>query len=552
MKKRIYLSICLASMITLLLTVVSAAGVMYRNMSSEVMGEVEAEALFMSSAINLIDDEDEVMEYVSYAGKHSSENRITLISPDGVVKYDNYADISLMDNHLDRPEIVSALSDGTGRITRPSNTVGRQTYYYAVKLDSGNILRIATTSKNIVGLLGVSAPWLVMIIVIIFSAAMLTAKMLTDSVVKPINDLDLNEPAQNITYDELSPLLVRMDKQRGEIRSQMEKLSEQQREFEYITDSMSEGLVIFGNNGNIITANRSAKLILGSENANSYAELCRDSEYIRAVENALSGKAVTAKLEKGERIFELSASPVGFSEKYGAVLFITDMTEREGAEKMRREFSANVSHELKTPLTSIMGAAEIIENGIAAPQDIPHFAGQIHKEASRLLTLIQDIIKLSQLDENSMLAEFEEVSLKTLCEDVISQLEEKAKDKNVTVSFEGPDVTLNGVRPVLFEMIYNLCDNAIAYNREGGSVTVSLSETASAKALTVSDTGIGIAPEHQSRIFERFYRVDKSHSKATGGTGLGLSIVKHGTLLHGGKISIESTVNVGTKISVVF
>lgn len=551
MKKRIYLSICLASLITLILTSVLAAGVMYSSMTADLHDEVKHEAVFMAAAIDNFTNEKDIVGYVSYSGKNT-ENRISLIKSDGTVLYDNYADISGMDNHLDRPEIKSAIENGTGEITRSSDTIGIQTYYYAVKLKNGDMLRIAADTKNVIGLLGVSAPQLIIIVLITFIAAMITAKLLTDSIVKPINELDLDEPAANVTYDELSPLLVRMDKQNEKIRTQMEELSKQQNEFEYITENMSEGLVIFGTGGRIISANRSAKFILGTENAVTYTELCHDTEYIDAVNSALSGKQFTGRIEKGERVYGLSANPVDNSPGHGAVLFITDITERENSEKMRREFSANVSHELKTPLTSIMGAAEIIGNGIAKSEDIPHFADQIHTEASRLLTLIRDIIKLSQLDENSIKAEFENVNIKSVCEDVISELEDKADKKNVAISFEGSDMIIRGIRPVLHEMIYNLCDNAIVYNKENGSVKIELSENDRIKMLAVSDTGIGIAPEHQSRIFERFYRVDKSRSKATGGTGLGLSIVKHGAMLHGGNVSVESRVNEGTKVTVLF
>ncbi len=550
MKKRIYLNICLASLITLLLTSVLAAKVMYSSMTADLHDEVKHEAVFMSAAINNFDNQKDILSYVSYSGKHS-ENRISFINKDGTVLYENYADITTMDNHLGRPEIKSAIEKGTGEITRSSDTIGKQVYYYAVKLESGDILRIAAETKNVIGLLGVSAPRLIIIVLIIFIAAMITAKLLTDSIVKPINELNLDEPGANVTYDELSLLLVRMDKQNEKIRTQMEELSKQQQEFEYITENMSEGLVIFGTGGKIISANRSAKFILGNENALTYTELCHDTEYINAVKNALSGKQFTGRIEKGERVYGLSANPVNNSPGHGAVLFITDITERESSEKMRREFSANVSHELKTPLTSIMGAAEIIGNGIAKSEDIPHFAEQIHTEASRLLTLIQDIIKLSQLDENSIKAEFENVNLKSVCEDVISELEDKAEKKNVTISLKGSDMVIRGIRPVLHEMIYNLCDNAIVYNKENGSVIIELSESNQKKMLTVSDTGIGIAPEHQSRIFERFYRVDKSRSKSTGGTGLGLSIVKHGTMIHGGNVSLESKMNEGTKVTLL-
>ena len=482
MKKRIYLSICRASLITLIMTSVLAAGVMYSSMTADLHDEVKHEAVFIAAAIDKFTNEKDIVGYVSYSGKNT-ENRISLIKSDGTVLYDNYADISGMDNHLDRPEIKSAIENGTGEITRSSDTIGIQTYYYAVKLKNGDMLRIAADTKNVIGLLGVSAPQLIIIVLITFIAAMITAKLLTDSIVKPINELDLDEPAANVTYDELSPLLVRMDKQNEKIRTQMEELSKQQKEFEYITENMSEGLVIFGTGGRIISANRSAKFILGTENAVTYTELCHDTEYIDAVNSALSGKQFTGRIEKGERVYGLSANPVDNSPGHGAVLFITDITERENSEKMRREFSANVSHELKTPLTSIMGAAEIIGNGIAKSEDIPHFADQIHTEASRLITLIRDIIKLSQLDENSIKAEFENVNIKSVCEDVISELEDKADKKNVAISLEGSDMIIRGIRPVLHEMIYNLCDNAIVYNKEKGSVIIELSESNQKKML---------------------------------------------------------------------
>ena len=553
MRSRIFLSICLASLVTLGLTLLLVTRVMYTSMTDELKDEVKSEAKYLSTAIETINAEGGGLDdYIAETGK-KSVNRITLVAADGTVLYDNYAEPSQLDNHSGRPEIKDAINNGWGDITRSSDTLSEKTYYYAVKLNDGGVIRIASTTKSFGGLLGTSVIWLVIITIAVFVASVIIAKLLTDSLIKPINNLDLENPVANETYDELSPLLARMDKQNEKITEQVKKLLGRKREFEYIADHMTEGLVIFGKTGNILTANISARKIFGSDDdAATYPELSRNSDYIRAVESALVGKATDTKLEKDGRIFRLTVNPVEDTGKYGAVLFLIDITERESAEQMRREFSANVSHELKTPLTSIMGAAEIIENGIAKSEDIPHFAGQIHSEASRLLALIQDIIKLSRLDEEDLKQEFADVDLDGLCKTVIAELGCKAKDKNIKVSYKGESVAINGVRPVLHEMIYNLCDNAIVYNKEGGEVKVTLSEENGEKMLTVEDTGIGIAAEHQPRVFERFYRVDKSHSKETGGTGLGLSIVKHGAILHDGTISLESEQNKGTKITIAF
>lgn len=550
MKKRIYLSICLASLITLVLTLFFSARVMYRNMYGEVKSEVGNEAEYIAIAAENM-DEKVLGGYIEETGKRL-KNRITFIAADGTVLFDNYASADSMENHLDRPEIKDAFEKGTGEITRSSSTLGEQTYYYAVRLKSGDILRIAKTTRSVGGLIGSSAVWLVIIAAAVAVVAVITAKLLADSVIKPINELDLNDPVSNVTYEELSPLLTRMDKQNKEISAQIEKLSEQKRELGYITGNMTEGLVIFGKDGTVLTANASAVKILGNEGAAEYLELCRYPEYISAVESALGGKASDSKLHKDGRVYRMTVNPVEDSEKYGAVLFLVDITETESAEQMRREFSANVSHELKTPLTSIMGAAEIIENGIAKKEDIPHFAGQIHSEASRLLTLIQDIIRISRLDENDVTPEFEQVGLEQVCRTVAAELACKADDRGVTVNIKGGSVTVNGVRSILHEMIYNLCDNAIAYNKKGGSVNMILLEENGEKVLSVEDTGIGISPEHQARVFERFYRVDKSRSKETGGTGLGLSIVKHGAILHNATVSLESEPGKGTKITVRF
>lgn len=550
MKNRIFFSIFSGSLIALILCLVCVTGVMYNAMTAELREEIRNEAAIVSTTLDSLEDKN-AQEYIKNAGQRSG-NRITLISPDGTVLYDNCSKASEMGNHLDRPEIAEAIANGTGTALRASDTLGEHTYYCAIRLKKGSVIRIANTTKSVLGLLSHLTLWLILIGVLIFVISLLMAGILTRSIIRPINELDLDAPGENLTYDELAPLLSRMDKQNEKINAQIERLSEQKSELSCITGNMSEGLVIFGSGGAILSANAAAQRILGNNASGSYTRLCRDIEYLEAVETALGGDCKSTLLEKNGRIYSLTASPVAETKKYSAVLFIVDVTDRENAEKMRREFSANVSHELKTPLTSIMGAAEIIEKGIVKKEDIPHFAGNIHSEAMRLLALIEDIIKISRLDEGGLSQEFEEVFLDDICKSVLSELSEKAQKQGISLESSLDRVSVRGVRPVLHEMVYNLCDNGIAYNNKGGKVELSLEKTPSGCILKVSDNGIGIPPEHQARIFERFYRVDKSHSKETGGTGLGLSIVKHGAALHGGVISLQSETGKGTVISIEF
>ena len=483
-----------------------------------------------------------------------SQNRITWISENGEVLYDNRADADNMDNHLSRPEVSEAASDGTGESERDSATRKTETLYYALRLSDGSLLRIAAESASLWGVLASTYSPLLLIAAVVLLLAGLIAFVLTRAIVRPFNTLDLKHPLENKTYDELSPLLRRLDKQNQESHEQVRLLTARQEEFDLITSGMQEGLVIFSKDGTVLSANAAARAILSGETGGSYLQLCREKHYLSVVESALAGKAKTKKMKQGGRVYTLTATPVQNSlAGNAAVLFIVDITDSELSEKMRREFSANVSHELKTPLTSILGYTEIIGNGLAEESDIPKFADRIHKEAARLLTLIEDIIKLSQLDEDELRAEFVPVELSELCQNVLQGLSQKAEKAGVTLHFSGDEQTVSGFEPSLYEMIYNLCDNAIAYNKPGGRVNVSLEKTPENKIrLSVRDTGIGIAEEHLGRVFERFYRVDKSHSKETGGTGLGLSIVKHAALMHDAELSIESTPQVGTTVQILF
>lgn len=552
MTKRVFQSIFLCAAVTLILTAVFTTLFQYRTARENLQTQIEEEATYISEAFDTVESGARASLF-DRIGK-ISQNRITWISENGEVLYDNRADADNMDNHLSRPEVSEAASDGTGESERDSATRKTETLYYALRLSDGSLLRIAAESASLWGILGDTYSPLLLIAAVVLLLAGFIAFVLTRAIVRPFNTLDLKHPLENKTYDELSPLLRRLDKQNQESHEQVRLLTARQEEFDLITSGMQEGLVIFSKDGTVLSANAAARAILSGETGGSYLQLCREKHYLSVVESALAGKAKTKKMKQGGRVYTLTATPVQNSlAGNAAVLFIVDITDSELSEKMRREFSANVSHELKTPLTSILGYTEIIGNGLAEESDIPKFADRIHKEAARLLTLIEDIIKLSQLDEDELRAEFVPVELSELCQNVLQELSQKAEKAGVTLHFSGSEQTVSGFEPSLYEMIYNLCDNAIAYNKPGGSVNVSLEKTPEDKIrLTVRDTGIGIAEEHLGRVFERFYRVDKSHSKETGGTGLGLSIVKHAALMHDAELSIESTPQVGTTVQILF
>lgn len=552
MTKRVFQSIFLCAAVTLILTAVFTTLFQYRTARENLQTQIEEEATYISEAFDTVESGARASLF-DRIGK-ISQNRITWISENGEVLYDNRADADNMDNHLSRPEVSEAASDGTGESERDSATRKTETLYYALRLSDGSLLRIAAESASLWGILGDTYSPLLLIAAVVLLLAGFIAFVLTRAIVRPFNTLDLKHPLENKTYDELSPLLRRLDKQNQESHEQVRLLTARQEEFDLITSGMQEGLVIFSKDGTVLSANAAARAILSGETGGSYLQLCREKHYLSLVESALAGKAKTKKMKQGGRVYTLTATPVQNSlAGNAAVLFIVDITDSELSEKMRRDFSANVSHELKTPLTSILGYTEIIGNGLANESDIPKFADRIHKEAARLLTLIEDIIKLSQLDEDELRAEFVPVELSELCQNVLQELSQKAEKAGVTLHFSGSEQTVSGFEPSLYEMIYNLCDNAIAYNKPGGSVNVSLEKTPENKIrLTVRDTGIGIAEEHLGRVFERFYRVDKSHSKETGGTGLGLSIVKHAALMHDAELSIESTPQVGTTVQILF
>lgn len=490
----------------------------------------------------------QTMEYVSPEQMRSAD-RITLISPDGTVLYDSVARADAMENHLSREEVAQALREGTGKSSHYSSTVLKKNLYYALRLEDGNILRLSREQSSLGAmLLNMAWPIAATVAGLLLLAAGLSVR-LARQITQPINAISPDDPQD--VYPELQPLTQRLRQQRETIRNQMDELSRRMREFSAMTENMSEGFLLIDLRGHVLTENHSASMLLPTD-ADNIAK-CSQRELCQAAQQALTGQRCERLLQQGERTLSVIASPVLESGQVtGAVVLTLDVTEREQREKLRREFSANVSHELKTPLTSISGFAELMSQGLVPTDKVREFSLDIQKECTRLTNLVEDIIDLSRLEEGGGDMTWEDIDLYTLCDDVLQSLEPVAKRQAVTLRLAGESLQVRGVYQVLREMIYNLCDNAIKYNRSGGSVTVTAARSAGRASVAVADTGIGIPYEDQSRVFERFYRVDKSHSRAIGGTGLGLSIVKHAAALHGAEIKLQSQPEDGTVITVLF
>lgn len=483
-----------------------------------------------------------------------SDQRLTWVAADGTVLYDTVADPAQMENHADREEIAQALENGAGKSKHLSDTLLQKNLYYAVKLGDGTILRISCVETTMGALvLEVLYPALWVFALAAILSGMLASR-LSKQITKPINGLDLENPRLDDTYEEIFPLVSRLREQNRTIGRQMEALSRRQREFTALAENMSEGVLLVDSRYNVLSGNQSAYTLLGE--AHQPEALRQDAcrrEIWEAAGKALAGRHAEGLMTAQEHIFELLASPVTANGQVtGAVILMVDVTEREARETLRREFSANVSHELKTPLTAISGFAELMKEGLVEPEKMKEFAGDIYKESSQLIALIDDIMKLSRLDEGSEEVGVEEVDLYGLSREILLDLRPAAQKKGVQLQVEGKNQKIQGVWRILHEMVYNLCENAIKYNKEGGSVTIRLSGDASGVRLAVADTGIGIPKGQQDRVFERFYRVDKSHSRQEGGTGLGLSIVKHGAQYHNAQIVMDSEVDVGTTITLTF
>ena len=480
--------------------------------------------------------------------------RLTWVNADGTVIYDSHVDAATMENHADREEIREALASGTGSSTRQSSTLTEQTIYEATRLNDGSVLRVSVSRATVLVLvLGMLRPIAIVLVIAIVLSAWLAHRM-AKTIVAPLNNLNLDNPMENEAYEELSPLLHRIHAQHLEIKSQLRTLQHKQNEFEQITGNMKEALVLLDSTGRILSINPAARTLFGAGITcigEDFLTIDRKQNMRQALQTVREQGSADFRARENGREYQFDLSRIDSDgNHHGVVILAFDITEQVNAEKNRQEFTANVSHELKTPLQSIIGSAELMENGIVKAEDAPRFVGRIRKEASRLVTLIDDIIRLSQLDDGTDMPH-EEVSLKVLSEEVCETLADAAKLKGVSLEIIGEDGVVNGVRRLLYEVVYNLCDNAIKYNQPGGIVTVTVAQKSGEVLLSVQDTGIGISPEHQEKVFERFYRVDKSHSRQSGGTGLGLSIVKHAVQYHHGRIILKSEQNKGTTVSVI-
>ncbi len=541
MKKKIFRNSFLISVLILFLSSSIFCFVMYDHVRDSVYSELKMEAAYAQAGI--------IGGGEAYLEKLSTERRITLVDADGMVLYDNRADASLMENHLDRIEVADALSKGSGQSVHYSGTTMETTLYYASLLPDGTVLRISAPYENLFSVLGeLLRPMLVAVLIILIICTFISSR-LSKQITRPINAIDLNDPAKIDVYEELDPLVQRLREQNRTIRSQMDELGRKQREFSAITENVSEGLILLDNRSNILFVNRFALEVLsGGEEIKAVSRSRCRREICEGLENALSGEKNDSIFADGERMLQLISNPVvSMGQVTGAALLVLDVTERVKRDELRREFSANVSHELKTPLTSISGFAELMKEGLVAPEKVQEFSADIYTESRRLIDLIEDIMRLSRLEEGAEEPEFEKVELMSLAESVVSSLRDFADKREVSIELAAEECFVWGSSRILGEMIYNLCENAIKYNIIGGKVYLNISSDKDEKRISVRDTGIGIPQGHQKRIFERFYRVDKSHSKAIGGTGLGLSIVRHGAKFHGAEIEVKSEEGKGSE-----
>ena len=524
-------------------------GILYSNFDGQMRKELSKEAAYLTYGV-----EQQGVDYLKNIKDKSA--RITYIDQDGTVLFDNEADVSEMKNHSDRTEFQKAEKYGAGESSRYSDTLSEKTIYYALRLKDGTVLRVSGTQDSVLALVENLIFPLCGLLCLMLILSGIMASAISKRIVKPINELDLESPEENRIYEELSPLLSKIHRQNREIQNQLELAKQQQEEFALITENMQEGLIVIDKYTMILSANSSAWNLFhmdrGCQGESVYC-LDREEEFRHAIEQVLSGEHTELVLKLNGSDIQLIANPVIRDKKTeGAVVLLVNVTEKLERESLRREFSANVSHELKTPLTSISGFAEIMQGGLVKNEDIPKFAGRIYKESQRLLQLVEDVIQISQLDEEKTSYVWEPVDVYQVCKNAFESLKEKAKRLNVHLYICGERMKMEAVRTLLEEAIYNVCDNAIKYNRNDGSVSVFLTQTAQEIQIVVKDTGVGIPKEDQNRVFERFYRVDKSHSKEIGGTGLGLSIVKHAVGALKGSVILRSEEGNGTEICMKF
>ncbi len=547
MNKKIFRSSVAVALVVLLSSIVLIMGILFQYFENQLQSELESEANYIAYAL-----ENQGIDYINNFS--NSNKRITLISPDGNVLADTSANENELGNHSDRQEVIDALKNGKGTSIRYSNTLAEKTVYYAMKMDDGNILRVSTTQYTVAAIIMSLLQPILIVFVIAVVLSFVLSQRISKSIIKPINELNLDNPSDNEPYDELAPLLQKISKQKITIEKQIKEAEHKQEEFRLITENMKEGFIVVDKQMNLLTYNRSALKLLGISKDKPDDILTSDNANLNfVIKKALDGGREKCELALNDNHYRLIANPVFENEQIiGAVILIIDVTESVKREQLRREFTSNVSHELKTPLTSISGFAEIMKNGGTPDSVVTDFSSSIYDEAQRLISLVNDIIKISELDEKNVQTESEEVDLYELSADIISRLKPVADKRNISLNLIGASAVVSGTDKILDEMIYNLCDNAIKYNVDNGTVDVILSESNHHIKLTVRDTGIGIPQSEQKRIFERFYRVDKSHSKAIGGTGLGLSIVKHAAIYHNAEIKVKSELYKGTSLTVLF
>ncbi len=546
MRKKIFRSLIFVSIMVMFLSSVISTTFLHSYFNKEQVDKLHIELELVADAVNELG--------VSYLDRVEDDTlRFTVINKSGSVVYDTKADTETMENHADREEIIEAVKTGNGSSARYSSTLTEKTFYEAVKLNDGTVLRVSTSQLSLSGAFLRVLPMNLIITALAIALSLFVSHRMAKKITEPLSTLDLENPTENNTYEELSPVLTKIHHQHKQLSEQMSELKQKNDEFSQIISSMNEGLIILNENGIVIAMNTSARKIFGVQKdtlGTDFLMLDRSPEISHAIAVASTDDHSEIVLNKNGREYQFTISRIESEGKtIGTLILGFDITEKAFAERNRQEFTANVSHELKTPLQSIIGLSEMIENGIVKAEDTTRFAGNIHKEAARLYSLIEDIIRLSQLDEKVELS-FEQIDMKTTAIEVIEVLKTSAKKRNIALSLDCDNIQINGVRRYIYEIIYNLCDNAIRYNKDGGRVDVTIKKQGKSTVITVADTGIGIPAEHHARIFERFYRVDKSHSKETGGTGLGLSIVKRAVMLHGGKLKLDSKQDEGTTITV--
>ncbi len=549
MKKRIFFTVFGTALVTVLVSLILLVGFTYRYINEDTKGQLLAQLDYLVQGV-----ENDGLDYLNQLENDSY--RITWIAADGAVLFDNRNDVKNMENHADRQEFIEAKEKGISEVERESTTMTSRLIYAAEELSDGTVLRVAVNNISLGGVLWMLAGPAAILILCILLMATFVARRLSRRIVEPLNDLD--HPLANDTYEELLPLLQRIEQQHKEIADQAVLLDQQRNEFQTVVDYMREGLVVLNQEGRILLINCSGRKLLRAmdqeeDTSDDEMIISRDSMVTGLLEKAYDGKTSSASIIINDRTYEIHASPIESEERiHGVVLFFADVTEKVEAEQLRREFSANVSHELKTPLHSISGCAELLLSGMVKEEDEPQFLKQIYDEAQHMVSLIENIIKISRLDEEADALPVDKVDLYEVAQSVVKQLKPRAETRGILMDLSGTHVIIKGAKTLLYEMIYNLCDNAIKYNVENGTISVNVKKTKDAAVVKVKDTGCGISEDQQDRIFERFYRVDKSHSRASGGTGLGLSIVKHAAIWHNATIKVKSKLGKGTTFIVRF